>query len=41
MCRKINEALDKVGSYCPVSRDKLKEENKLLYARLEWEGIIQ
>jgi hypothetical protein len=39
--QKIDAALDKVGNYRPVSRDKLKEENSLLYARLKSEGIIQ
>src|SRR5262249_14277290 len=39
--RKIDVALDRVDNYRPVSRDKLKEENDLLYGRLEREGIIQ
>jgi len=39
--RKIDVALDRVDNYHPVSRDKLKEENNLLYGRLEREGIIQ
>jgi hypothetical protein len=39
--QKIDAALDRVGNYHPISRDKLKEENNLLYVRLEEEGIIQ
>ena len=39
--QKIDVALDRVDNYRPVSRDKLKEENNLLYGRLEREGIIQ
>jgi hypothetical protein len=37
--QKIDAALDRVGNYRPVSCDKLKEENKLLYVRLE-EGLF-
>jgi len=39
--QKIDAALDRADNYRPVSRDKLKEENNLLYGRLESEGIIQ
>jgi hypothetical protein len=39
--QKVNAALDRVYDYHPVSCDKLKEENTLLYARLKAEGIIQ
>jgi hypothetical protein len=38
--QKINTALDRVGNYRPVSCDKLKEENNLLYVRLKEEGVI-
>lgn len=38
---KIDEALDRVDNYHPVSCDKLKEENNLLYIRLKDEGVIQ
>jgi hypothetical protein len=37
--KKINEAFDMVGDYRPVSRDKPKEGNNLLYARLEREVL--
>jgi len=37
--QKIDAALDRVGNYYPVTRDKLKEENDLLYLRLKTEGI--
>ena len=39
--QKIDVALARVGNYRPVSRDKLKEENNLLYARLKEEGVIE
>ena len=39
--QKINTALDRVGNYRPVSCDKLKEENNLLYVRLKEYGVIQ
>jgi hypothetical protein len=38
--QKINTALDRVGNYRPVSCDKLKEENNLLYVRLKGERVI-
>ena len=38
--QKIDTALDRVGNYRPVSCDKLKEENNLLYVRLKAEGVI-
>ncbi|MGC1929853.1 MAG: hypothetical protein WA667_12820 [Candidatus Nitrosopolaris sp.] len=38
--QKINTELDMVGNYRPVSRDKLKNENNLLYVRLKEEGVI-
>jgi hypothetical protein len=39
--QKINAALDRVYDYRPVSCDKLKEENNLLYVRLKTDGVIQ
>lgn len=39
--QKIEATLDRVHNYRPVSRDKLQEENNLLYARLKVEGVIQ
>jgi hypothetical protein len=39
--QKVDAALDRVYDYRPVSRDKVKEENTLLYVRLKAEGIIQ
>ena len=39
--QKIDAALARVGNYCPVSCDKLKEENNLLYVRLKAEGVIR
>jgi len=39
--QKIDEEFNRVGSYYPVSRIKLEQENNSLYVRLEGEGIIQ
>lgn len=38
--RKINESLDRIKKYYPVSKDKLKIENEPLYSRLKKEGIL-
>jgi hypothetical protein len=38
--RKIEAEIDKVYNYRPVSSDKLKEENNLLYLRIKTEGIL-
>jgi hypothetical protein len=38
--QKINESLDRVKKYHPVSKDRLKIENGPLYLRLKKEGIL-
>jgi hypothetical protein len=38
--QKINDSLDSVKNYRPVSKDRLKTENELLYLRLKREGIL-
>jgi hypothetical protein len=38
--QKINESLESVKNYRPVSIDKLETENELLYLRLKSEGIL-
>jgi hypothetical protein len=38
--QKINESLDRVKNYRPVSIDKLKTENELLYLQLKRDGIL-
>ena len=37
---KLNDSLDNVKKYCPVSMDKLKTENEILYLRLKREDIL-
>jgi hypothetical protein len=38
--QKINDSLHSVKKYRPVSMDKLKTENEILYLRLKREGIL-
>jgi hypothetical protein len=38
--QKVNDSLDSVKKYRPVSKDKLKIENEPLYLRLKKEGIL-
>ena len=38
--QKIDEELNRVGSYRHIPRDRLKEENNPLYIRLRKEGVI-
>ncbi len=38
--QRIDEALDTVGNYYPISCINLKTENELLYLRLKIEGIL-
>jgi hypothetical protein len=38
--QKIDEELNNVGNYRPISRAKLEQENNSLYALLEKEGVI-
>ena len=38
--QKINDSLDRVKKYRPVSKDRLKIENGSLYLRLKTEGIL-
>jgi methylase of polypeptide subunit release factors len=38
--QKINDSLDSVKKYRPVSKERLKIENKPLYLRLKTEGIL-
>jgi len=39
--QKIDEVSNKVGNYCPVTRNKLKEENNLLYRHLVYLARIE
>jgi hypothetical protein len=38
--RKVNDVLDKVGSYYPIARTDLEHDNKLLFQLLKNEGVI-
>jgi hypothetical protein len=38
---KIDAEIDKVGNCYHVTKDKLKEKNRLLYERLKTDGVIQ
>jgi hypothetical protein len=38
--RKVNNVLDKVGSYYPIARTDLEQDNKSLFQFLKDEGVI-